>query len=332
MEDLISIIVPVYNAEKYLGRCIKSLVMQTYANIEIILVNDGSSDQSKQLCEAYAGKYDNIVLMDKENGGAASARNRGIDIAKGEYLAFVDADDYVQETFIERLYYLCKKYNSEIAICDFEWTDKDNINFKSLVAEEKEWVNTPMEMMFRCCNKDKIKETIVPNKLYKKELFGDFRYPEGMTYEDLAATHKILYKATSIAECNNKMYAYFMSGDSVTRKKYNLLNFNSENRAQNERLEFFEKLGNEELFQKALVSVQRNRIANYCKAAIDMPECVAQRQELLRKYREDCKNIKTKVGCQDKILFSVFKISPWVCVKLLWPIYLVLDRKKNKIV
>ena len=84
-----------------------------------------------------------------------------------------------------------------------------------------------------------------------------------MTYEDLAATHKILYKATSIAECNNKMYAYFMSGDSVTRKKYNLLNFNSENKAQNERLEFFEKLGNEKLFQKALVSVQRNRIANY---------------------------------------------------------------------
>lgn len=91
MEELISIIVPVYNAEKYLGRCIKSLVMQTYANIEIILVNDGSSDKSKQLCEAYASKYENIVLLDKENGGAASARNKGIDIAKGEYLAFVDA-------------------------------------------------------------------------------------------------------------------------------------------------------------------------------------------------------------------------------------------------
>lgn len=330
--ELISIIVPVYNVEKYLQRCIESLISQTYKNIEIILVNDGSTDNSGEICRAYAQKYKNIVLIEKENEGISVARNTGIEIAKGSYISFVDSDDYIQNIFIERLYNLCKKNNSEVAICDFERTQQNNLNFTLLDQTGDEKVSTPEEMMFRCCNKNKTKETLAWNKLYKKELFSDIRYPKGRIYEDLATTHKVLYKANLISECNDKMYAYYMSDNSITRKKYSLRHFECENMAQNERLEFFKNTGNIELYNKALISIQRNRIANYCKCCLELADCKEEQNNLLTIIRRDEKKIRNwkNMDFQDKILFALFRISPMLCVKILWPFYMKRERKRLK--
>ena len=118
-DRLVSIIVPVYNVEKYLSKCIEILINQTYTNIEILLINDGSTDNSKKICEQFKEKDSRIKLINKENGGLSDARNKGLQEAIGKYIAFVDSDDYVEKNYIETLYSLITKFNSEIAIADF---------------------------------------------------------------------------------------------------------------------------------------------------------------------------------------------------------------------
>lgn len=117
MNDLISIVVPVYNVENYLDRCVKSIIAQVYTNIEIILVDDGSSDNSGKICEKWKEKDKRIIVIHKKNGGLSSARNAGIEIAKGKYIAFVDSDDYISKNMYSELYRVLKQNNSDIAIC-----------------------------------------------------------------------------------------------------------------------------------------------------------------------------------------------------------------------
>jgi len=323
MNELVSVVVPVYNPGKYLDRCLHSLRQQTYSNLEIILVDDGSTDGSGERCDEYVLQDSRIHVIHKENGGAASARNRGIDVSTGTYLVFIDADDYVDLYFVEILYRLCKKNNCLVSICDLTWTTENHLNFTELNPDEKEFVSDSMQLMYRCCNKNKIKETIICNKMYRRDLFEDLRYPEGVTYEDLATTHKILYHAGRVAETTRIMYAYYKSENSVTRRKYSLLNFDSENKAQDERAVFFHEIGDMQLFEHAIISIERNRIANYCKCARYLPDCKQERHSLRQRFVKDYKYIRrsSRLGGKDSILFKLFLALPWVCVHLLWPIY-----------
>ncbi|MCR5528929.1 MAG: glycosyltransferase [Saccharofermentans sp.] len=316
MNPLISVIVPVYNNADHLKDCIKSLKTQTYDNIELIFVNDGSTDDSQKLIEQEGG----IELISKDNGGAASARNRGIDEAKGEYLTFVDADDYVAKDYIETLYDLITKYDVKISFAGVQMTSSKDIPFE--VGKEDRLIDNDT-IMYRLCNQDKMKETIIPCKLYHKSLFENFRFPEGMTYEDLASTYKLFYKAGKAAETDNTIYAYFMSEGSVMRKHYDIKNFRSENRAWDERIEFYETLNSKKLYEHCLVSAQRNRIANYCKCRKYIGKADAENSKITEKFKVEYKIIKssTELSGKDKILFRLFDISPEFCYKVLWPLY-----------
>ena len=119
MEELVSIIVPIFNVDKYLEKCIKSIINQTYRNLEIILINDGSTDNSYQICKKYSEQDSRIVLIDKQNGGSASAKNYGLKIAKGDYISFVDSDDFVELDMIEYMVNTIKKFNTDIVQCEF---------------------------------------------------------------------------------------------------------------------------------------------------------------------------------------------------------------------
>lgn len=123
MNELISVIVPVYNVEKYSERCIESIINQTYKNLEIILVDDGSPDTCPMICDEYAKKDDRIVVIHKENGGLSDARNAGIEIAKGEYFAFIDSDDYISEEFLSKLYMSLKSNSAFMSICNFDYVN-----------------------------------------------------------------------------------------------------------------------------------------------------------------------------------------------------------------
>ncbi len=219
--DLISIIVPVYNVEKFLPQCIESIINQTYKNLEIILVDDGSTDSSFKICNEYANKDSRIKVIQKTNGGLSDARNKGMEICTGDYIGFVDSDDYIGKEMYEILYNDIKKYNADISICEFKACFDDSINFdinlNSIVYNNL--------MALQNLLLDKQLTSHAWNKLYKKDLFKNIKYPIGKIYEDIGTTY-LLFEYSKIISYNKSIqYAYRQRKDSlcnsVSEKKIN---------------------------------------------------------------------------------------------------------------
>lgn len=222
MKDLISIIVPIYNVEKYLSKCIDSIINQTYQNIEIILVDDGSPDNCSQICDDYAERDKRIVVVHKKNGGLSDARNYGLDVCKGEYITFIDSDDYVESNYIEVLYRLLKDTNSDISIVG-----------TNSVYEDK-------AVNFECCDYSNIKKVIYEKeaviigtlnvnisqnawgKLYKRYLFDEIRFPVGFLYEDLAIVFNILDITTRVVVSDARLYNYLVRNNSIMHSKFSM--------------------------------------------------------------------------------------------------------------
>ncbi len=172
-KDLISIIVPVYNVIKYLRHCIESIVNQTYTNLEIILVDDGSNDESEKVCDEYKNKDSRIIVIHQENRGLSAARNAGLDICKGKYISFVDSDDYIEPDFIECLYSSIIENSVKVSMCNINYVDENS----QIIGTEK-WDNIDI-MSGRDIlkqNKDFI-HSVVCNKLYSIEIWKDLRFP-----------------------------------------------------------------------------------------------------------------------------------------------------------
>lgn len=223
MKDLISVIVPVYNVEKYIEDCIKSILEQTYKNLEIILVDDESSDASGKICEEYSKIDNRIKVIHQKNGGAASARNAGLKIATGQYIAFVDSDDTINEKMCEELYNLLKKYDTQVAMCGvWETHENEKGEIQKVVLEQKEI----KDEVLTCEEALKLMITsgdvgnFVCNKLFKRELFDDITFPEGKVYEDAATTYKIIHKCNKVAYTNKKMYYYLLGRSGATTSSF----------------------------------------------------------------------------------------------------------------
>lgn len=217
MQELISVIIPVYEVEQYLRRCVDSVINQTYKNLEIILVDDGSPDNCGKICDEYAVKDSRIKVIHKENGGLSSARNAGIDVAQGAYLSFVDSDDYINEQFIERLYDLLKEYDADIAQCDYVKTAgeiPENISHENIDIFDNLGA---LDAMY-CING--VQMVIVCNKLFKKSLFENMRFPLGKIHEDEATTPLLLYRSERIVKTNRQMYYYYVNDESITNRKF----------------------------------------------------------------------------------------------------------------
>lgn len=212
-EPLISVIVPIYNVEKYLDRCIMSIVNQIYKNLEIILVDDGSPDQCPQKCDEWKEKDDRIVVIHKENGGLSDARNAGLDIATGEYISFVDSDDWVSQDFIDVLYTGIKLYSASISVCDvnFVYNENniynDNYEYKYITYTRENAMNDIV------CGKG-IRATAW-NKLYKKSLLSNMRFEKSKYHEDEFFTYKVIDKACKIVFTSKKLYFYFQRNNSI---------------------------------------------------------------------------------------------------------------------
>ena len=218
----ISIIVPVYNVERYLGKCINSILNQTFADFELILVDDGSTDRSGYICDDYKKKDNRIKVIHKENGGLSSARNAGLDIAKEKYIGFVDSDDFINKNMYEFLYKDIKVNNSDIAICDYEevYENEKGINYQE--SNSSTLVLTNIEALWKIYDKKGWNYVIAWNKLYKKYLFDDIRFPIGKIHEDEMIAHEVLYKANKITYNNKKLYYYLQRENSIMGKKFNI--------------------------------------------------------------------------------------------------------------
>lgn len=212
---LISIIVPVYKVEAYLARCVDSLLAQTYPNIEILLVDDGSPDRCGVICDEYAAKHPHVHAIHKENGGLSSARNAGIDAASGEYLGFVDSDDWVEPDFYESMYALAVKYDVPLVYAGrFDYSAANQTETVGMCPVQEEVISGQelVRRIFRWENVD----SAAWDKLYRRELFKQIRYPLGITSEDVPTTYRLALLAGKAAACPRPFYHYFHRINSIS--------------------------------------------------------------------------------------------------------------------
>lgn len=217
MMEKISVIVPVYNVEKYIKNCIESILNQTFHDLEIILVDDGSTDMSGNICDDYKIRDSRISVIHKKNGGLSDARNEGIKRASGEFITFVDSDDYISHNAIEYLYGILIDNQADVSIGKLYKTSKFNEDVSN---------SSPIVKIFN--NKESIKEmlygtlysTAAPGKLYRSCLFDDVCYPYKQLNEDLFTTYKILDKASRVVYGNQIVYYYFCRVGSIMTSSF----------------------------------------------------------------------------------------------------------------
>ena len=219
MEDLISVIIPAYNVEQYIGRCIESVIKQTYLNLEIIIVDDGTKDRSGDIAEEYSLRDNRIKVLHKINGGLSSARNQGIINSHGKYITFIDSDDYVDKEYIEYLVKIIKQYSTHISICQHK-TVFPSGHIKDIGNSRTEAL--PAEEVIKRILYDDVLNTSAWAKLYDRELFNHVFYPEGRLFEDIGTTYKLIMQCETIAIGYETKYNYILRADSITYNKFTL--------------------------------------------------------------------------------------------------------------
>lgn len=213
MQDLISVIVPVYKVEKYLDECVTSILNQTYKNLEIILVDDGSPDNCPKMCDNYAANDSRIKVIHKNNGGLSSARNAGLDVAKGSFIQFVDSDDVIDINMIQHLYNNLKTTDSDISCCLYYKSDKEMGGLSKEPYKITTFSNLEILNDLYC---KKLQNVISCNKLFRKSLFQEIYFPVGKICEDIFTIYKLMYKAKKIVKSSFIGYFYRQTPGSIT--------------------------------------------------------------------------------------------------------------------
>ncbi|MBQ4620266.1 MAG: glycosyltransferase [Clostridia bacterium] len=209
---MISVIVPIYKCEKYLEKCIESIVNQTYKDLEIILVDDGSPDGCAEICDQWARKDERIIVIHKENGGVSSARNTGIDIAKGEFLYFVDADDYIELELCSKVMACFNQQDTDIVVFDANIVDINGMVKGSTETLTQGVIDFDEALLLLMSGKI---NSYAWNKIYRRHVFDDVRFPIGRLWEDVATCYKLFMKSTNVYCLPERLYNYFQRGESI---------------------------------------------------------------------------------------------------------------------
>lgn len=210
-EKLISIIVPVYNIKDYVSNCIESIMGQTYHNLEIILVDDGSTDESGEICDRYAERDKRISVLHKENGGLSDARNCALDRVRGDLIAFVDGDDWIHPQMYELMLNVMEQRRADIVTC---WFEREDANFAKHRYTEAD-LDVRMLTGAEALSDIETPLVVAWNKLYRKEIFDHIRYPKGKLHEDEYVIHRIFYKCNRVAVIGQPLYFYTIRGGSI---------------------------------------------------------------------------------------------------------------------
>ncbi|MBO5342418.1 MAG: glycosyltransferase [Lachnospiraceae bacterium] len=323
--DLISVIIPVYNVETYLQRCLESVVNQTYCNLEIILVDDGSTDSSGAICDSYAYKDKRICVIHKENGGLSDARNHGLSKAQGAYIFFVDADDYIAPETLEILYERMRKDNSDMAVCSYRYVDENgefviDKNGENPICDE---VLTGAEAIHKLEHHKKWYFTVVWNKLYRRYLFEHIQFLQGKYHEDEYIAHHIYNHCNRISFIHDELYYYVQRTGSITDVK----NIRKE----------IDKAG--AMLDRAVFSIEHSlhNLTRICLDDLiqilygicsykDCSECSQEYKVLQKKYRSILSDVwKTSIPFGEKLRYFLACIN----VRLLYKIHNILLNKKN---
>lgn len=313
MDELISVIVPVYNAEAYIERCVKSIQNQTYTHFELILVNDGSTDNSLEICKTLASQDERIVVLDRPNGGASAARNTGLAHMRGQYIVFADSDDYVSPSYLENLHRAAEQGDYDIVQCNLESTfDMDKRLEKVLYRQTDVKEVTKKQAL----NERKYKVSVW-GKIYCSHIFKDFRFQEGIIYEDDASYYIFVDRAHRLAVLDETLYYYYMSENSVMRndKKDKSTAFIG---IYEDRIRYFRERNNQELldgsYDRFCLVLMLNLSASYAHGN----NCGDRKQlwTLYKKYYHSTMQAKT-IGMKDKLMFTCFRIAPHLVGKII---------------
>ena len=297
MKNKISIIIPVYKVEKYLDSCVESVVNQTYENLEIILVDDGSPDNCPKMCDDWAKKDKRIKVIHKENGGLSDARNAGIDVATGDYLMFIDSDDSIHTQTCEILLFNTQKENADVSACSFhkvsELTGIEEVKYElEKIDREVFKEDDVFDLLF---NSNVKTDTVAWAKLYKKQIFEDLRFNKGKIHEDEFIVHKILDKSKIFVYSDLPLYNYLQRCESITGK------FNEKRlmilEALEDRIDFIEK-NRPEFKEKAIVQYVNIAPVMYYKAKLaklDKKILSEIKSKIYVYYKQGYKNFKLKM-------------------------------------
>jgi len=244
--ELVSVIVPVYNMQAYLERCVNSLLGQTHGDLQIILVDDGSSDDSGKMCDAFAVKYPQVEALHRENGGLSAARNTGLDDVMGQWVTFLDADDYFSESFVEENLSACLRHGADIAISRQLIDTGGNLGEDSFSKASQFECISGREAAIRHFGKSASLLNPVCGKLCRASLWAGLRFPEGKVIEDVFVSHRLLYCAKSIVISDARLYAYYQSPDSIMRAPFSLARLDALD-AWLEGVRYFHDVGDREL-------------------------------------------------------------------------------------
>lgn len=283
MNTLISVLIPVYNVERYLVECLDSVISQSYSNLEIIIVDDGSSDNTPLICDEYAKKDGRIKVIHKNNEGQSVARNLLIDIANGEYLIFVDSDDIVTPNYIENLYFLITKYHCKISVSVLE-TFQDGQRPHPLKHKYREKLLTPLEAVEWMNYQEKF-DTWPVCKLYHRSIFDSgLRYPVGLIFEDFAITYLLLLESDMVAYNNQVDYYYRFRDDSTEGKSF------SEKKMDGALNVLKSMECNRNLLQPIINSYKCRMVSFAYHMLLKMPQSYEKCyvfEDLIKKYRKD---------------------------------------------
>ena len=213
----LSVIVPVYNVEPYIHKCVDSILNQTYTNLEVILVDDGSPDNCGKICDEYAEKDSRVKVIHKKNGGLSDARNAGIDIAAGDIISFVDSDDYIEPYMYQEMIDYMQLNNLDIVCADTNQVKGNKIKYKPRYKENKIWEKN--EALYEILNGNLDNSAV--NKIYKRRVMGNIRFPKGRVYEDVATTYKFIYNADKIGYLSRPYYYYIKRSGSIVSAGFN---------------------------------------------------------------------------------------------------------------
>jgi glycosyltransferase involved in cell wall biosynthesis len=318
-EVLISIIVPVYNAKEYLSTCVGTILNQSYKNTEVILIDDGSADGSGELCDEYARANKNVRVIHKENEGAAVARNVGIEAARGEYITFADADDFMRENCLSRLMEIAEEAKCSIVQCGYEFGASRG--FTKPFRRGGYAVYPGRKALL-----DKEMRSTVWGKLYRREAIGNFRLPPGKVNEDEFFIYKVIYNADVVAISKERLYYYFRRLDGVTNRIQTLGQLDSRNDwldALGERMKYFIDAGDpamcvrthERYCAEALLRYVPLRAAGAGKDTLE---------GLLGIFREHIGPAREWGGMSalKKVLYRAFSVCPGFVAAVMAPLYL----------
>ncbi len=317
MKELISVVVPVFKVEGYLNRCVDSVLGQTYDNFELILVDDGSPDRCGEICDEYAGRDQRVRVLHKENSGLSAARNSGIEIARGDYLTFLDSDDWVHELYLERLHNLLITTSSDISVGNFIQTVEEDVEVD--LTNPKIEVLSGLEALGELAGRLYVQIVVTWGKLYKRDLFKGIRFPPGKFHEDEFTTHKLLYKANKIAVTSEQLLYYRQRKDSIMGERFDIRKRSHVAQAFKERAEFF----NEIALNEARDKTYKNAFYFY-KEVIDNKEDfkkLSNRAEVLEQFRSLRPELrKGKHNFKFKVGYELYYLVPGL-MRLVYKIY-----------